>query len=153
MVDNERGENTGSAQLYGSEGLDAMDQAQFVEAVQGWANDILVWVGFGTLVGLLAKAVMPGRDPGGAVATLAMGIGGTIIGCGALSYCYTGQRVTPISLLGLVVGTAGAFVLLFFYRLLGGYLFSEGGTLRRRTLLRRPRRARRYETAHYVDVE
>jgi len=35
------------------------------------------WVGFGTIVGLMAKAIMPGRDPGGAVATLSMGVGGT----------------------------------------------------------------------------
>ena len=37
-----------------------------------WANILLTWVGFGTLVGLLAKAIMPGRDPGGSIATLAM---------------------------------------------------------------------------------
>ena len=54
-----------------------MENLQFPELVQQWANDILVWVGFGTIVGLLAKAIMPGRDPGGAIATLAMGVGGT----------------------------------------------------------------------------
>jgi len=91
-----------------------------------WANDILVWIGFGTLVGLLAKGIMPGRDPGGAVATLAMGIGGTVIGCGIVSYFVAGERVTPISPLGFFVGTAGAFVILFFYRLLGGRFFREG---------------------------
>ena len=94
--------------------------------VQQWANDLLVWVGFGTLVGLMAKAIMPGRDPGGAVATLCMGIGGTVIGCALLMYFTDGHRVTPISPMGFVVGTAGAFVLLFFYRLLGGRFFREG---------------------------
>jgi uncharacterized membrane protein YeaQ/YmgE (transglycosylase-associated protein family) len=99
---------------------------------QQWCNDILVWVGFGTLVGLLAKAIMPGRDPGGAVATLAMGIGGTVIGCGVASYFYPGQRVTPISPLGFLVATAGAFIILFFYRLLAGKWFVEGESPRRR---------------------
>jgi uncharacterized membrane protein YeaQ/YmgE (transglycosylase-associated protein family) len=94
--------------------------------VQQWANDILVWVGFGTLVGLLAKAIMPGRDPGGAIATLAMGVGGTVIGCGVATYFLPGQRVTPISPLGFLVATAGAFIILFFYRLLGGKWFVEG---------------------------
>ena len=62
------------------------------------ARQILEWVGFGTLAGLLAKAIMPGKDPGGAIATLAMGIGGTIIGCGILSYLSQGKTlVTPIS--------------------------------------------------------
>jgi uncharacterized membrane protein YeaQ/YmgE (transglycosylase-associated protein family) len=92
------------------------------------AHDLLVWVGFGTLVGLLAKAIMPGRDPGGTVATLMMGIGGTVIGCGLLAYFYEGKRVTPISPVGFLVGTFGAFLLLFFYRLLGGYFFREGTT-------------------------
>ena len=44
-----------------------------------WAHLGLEWIGFGTLVGLLAKAIMPGRDPGGAIVTLLMGIGGAVI--------------------------------------------------------------------------
>ena len=94
------------------------------EAAQ-WANDALVWIGFGTLVGLMAKAVMPGRDPGGAVATLAMGVAGTVIGCAALVY-FSGHRVTPISPIGFAVATAGAFTLLFFYKLLASHFFVEG---------------------------
>lgn len=116
-----------------------------------WANDILVWIGFGTLVGLLAKAIMPGRDPGGAVATLAMGIGGTVIGCATLSYYYE-QRVTPLSLLGLIVATAGAFVLLAFYRLLAGYWFTEGGRVPR-PHFRRTRRVRRAPAVQYIEEE
>lgn len=122
----------------------------FPEQVQLWANDILVWIGFGTLVGLLAKAIMPGRDPGGAIATLAMGIGGTVAGCALLSYFYEGHRVTPISPLGFIVGTAGAFMILFFYRLLGGFWFVEGDVpIHRR--IRAPFGLRRYRTTRYVD--
>jgi uncharacterized membrane protein YeaQ/YmgE (transglycosylase-associated protein family) len=123
----------------------------FNEQVGQWVNDVLVWIGFGTVVGLLAKAIMPGRDPGGTVATLAMGIGGTVIGCGTLAFFYEGQRVTPISPLGLAVATAGAFILLFFYRILGGYWFVEGDApLRGR---RRPLRRSRYRSREYVDAE
>src|SRR5262245_26943230 len=114
-----------------------------MDTVQVVANQVLVWVGFGTLVGLLAKAIMPGKDPGGAVATLAMGIVGTIIGCGTLSYFWQGHLISPISPLGFCVATAGAFVLLFFYKLLGGYYFEEdqGPLVRRRRFgFRRPRR-------------
>src|SRR5687767_661940 len=103
-----------------------MEDGQFMEVAQHWANQILIWVGFGTIVGLLAKAIMPGKDPGGAVATLAMGVAGTIIGCGVISYFWKGHVVSPISPLGFCVATAGAFVLLFFYKLLGGYYFEEG---------------------------
>lgn len=107
------------------------------------AHILLEWVGFGTLTGLLAKAVMPGKDPGGAVATLAMGIGGTVIGCGILAFLSPDLRVTPVSALGFFVATAGAFVLLFFYKLLGGYYFVEGeGPVRRRGLQYRSRAPR-----------
>ena len=109
-----------------------MDNPQFLTAVQEVTQQLLVWVGFGTLVGLLAKAIMPGKDPGGAVATLAMGIVGTVIGCGILSFFWKGYLITPISPLGFCVATAGAFILLFFYKLLGGYYFKEGeGPIRR----------------------
>ena len=98
------------------------EMGQFPPTLQFWINDILVWVGFGTVIGLLAKVMMPGRDPGGALQTIAMGIGGTIIGSGVCSMILGGTRVTPISPPGVLVATAGAFTLLFFYRLLGGRL-------------------------------
>ena len=122
-----------------------MENIQLPEAFQQWANLVLVWIGFGTLVGLLAKAIMPGRDPGGAVATLLMGMGGAVIGCGILAFFLPSMRVKPISVLGFVVATAGAFVLLFFYRLLAGYFFFEGEAAPgrrgwpRRATRRRPR--------------
>jgi uncharacterized membrane protein YeaQ/YmgE (transglycosylase-associated protein family) len=90
------------------------------------AHEVLLWVGFGTLVGLAAKAVMPGRDPGGAVATVMMGVAGSVVGCGTMAFFSAEQRITPISPLGFVLATAGAFVLLFFHRLLAGNLFKEG---------------------------
>ena len=106
-----------------------LDNAELLKVVENTAHDLLTWVGFGTLVGLLAKAIMPGRDPGGTVATLMMGIGGTVIGSGTLMVFTGGQRVTPISPLGFLVATGGAFILLAFYRILGGYWFREAAPL------------------------
>jgi uncharacterized membrane protein YeaQ/YmgE (transglycosylase-associated protein family) len=126
------------------------ENPEFQQLFQQWANDILVWIGFGTLVGLLAKAIMPGRDPGGAVATLVMGIGGTVIGCGLVSYFLNGQRVTPISPLGLAVATCGSFVILFFYRLLGGKLIPDGERTAYRVRAPHARR-RNVEVVHYED--
>ena len=105
-----------------------MNSLVLPEVVQQWGHDILAWVGFGTLVGLAAKAIMPGRDQGGAVATLLMGIGGTVVGSGLLVMFGGGQRVSPLSLLGFVMATAGAFVILFFHRMLNGAFFREVGT-------------------------
>lgn len=102
-----------------------MPDSELMAVIEQSINELLVWVGFGTLVGLAAKAIMPGRDPGGAVATLLMGIGGSVVGCGTLMFLIEGQRVTPISPLGFAAATGGAFILLFFYRLLSGSLIAE----------------------------
>lgn len=102
-----------------------MDDPQLMQALEESIHEILVWVGFGTLVGLAAKAIMPGRDPGGTVATLMTGIAGCVIGCGTLMFFKPDAKVSPISPLGFVCGTAGAFVLLFFYRVLAGSMFPE----------------------------
>ena len=42
------------------------DSPELMQQITEWAKIILEWVGFGTLTGLLAKAIMPGKDPGGA---------------------------------------------------------------------------------------
>ncbi|MEL7500164.1 MAG: GlsB/YeaQ/YmgE family stress response membrane protein [Planctomycetota bacterium] len=114
------------------------------EQLAVYANLALTWIGFGTVVGLAAKAIMPGRDPGGAIATVLMGIVGTLIGCATLQY-FSDQatRVEPISLQGFAVGSGGAFVILIFYKVLGGYWFVEGESpyQRRRRSRRRTRRA------------
>lgn len=102
-----------------------MDQTQLMQAIEAGIHEILVWVGFGTLVGLLAKAIMPGRDPGGTVATLMTGIAGCVIGCGTLMFFRPDAKVSPISPLGFVCATGGAFILLFFYRVLAGSIFPE----------------------------
>ncbi len=101
------------------------DQEAFMTIVEQAAHEFLMWVGFGTLVGLSAKAIMPGKDPGGAVATTLMGIAGSVIGCGTLFFFWDGIRISPISGFGFFAATGGAFVLLFFYRLLAGSFFTE----------------------------
>ncbi|OYW20647.1 MAG: transglycosylase [Planctomycetales bacterium 12-60-4] len=95
-----------------------MPDANILQVIEQAAHELLVWVGFGTLVGLAAKAIMPGRDPGGTIGTLMMGIGGSVIGCGLLVLIDSSYRVTPISPMGFVAGTGGAFVILLFFRIL-----------------------------------
>lgn len=126
---------------------------EFSGPLQVWVNDILVWIGFGTLIGLLARAIMPGRDPGGAIATLAMGIGGVVIGCGVWSLASGGQRITPVSPMGMLVALAGAFSLLFFYRLLGGYYLQEHRDVVAERQVRVRRRPRRLHRALVDDLD
>ncbi|MCA9060995.1 MAG: GlsB/YeaQ/YmgE family stress response membrane protein [Planctomycetaceae bacterium] len=102
-----------------------MSEAEIMEIVRTSLNELLRWVGFGTLTGLAAKAVMPGRDPGGAVATMLMGIGGSVIGCGVVLFFWRDAAIDPISGKGFFAAVGGAFLLLFFYRLLAGSFFTE----------------------------
>ena len=118
-----------------------MEYAQLAD----YCNLALTWIGFGTVVGLAAKAVMPGRDPGGSIATVLMGIAGTLIGCACLQYFSGNQPVEPVSMQGFFVGAAGALMILAFYKVLGGYWFVEG----EQTTYRRRRSRRR--TSAYDD--
>jgi uncharacterized membrane protein YeaQ/YmgE (transglycosylase-associated protein family) len=42
--------------------------------------DVLIWIVFGLVVGVVAKFVMPGRDPGGMIMTIVLGIVGALLG-------------------------------------------------------------------------
>jgi uncharacterized membrane protein YeaQ/YmgE (transglycosylase-associated protein family) len=119
-------------------------------AVEQALHEFLMWVGFGTLVGLLAKAIMPGRDPGGAVATLMMGIVGSVIGCGSVMFFWDGRRVSPLSFTGFLAAIAGALLLLLFYRILAGGYFVEaepGEEILHQNFRKRRRKALRGEKA------
>lgn len=116
--------------------------ASFLAIIETACHEILEWVGFGTLTGLAAKALMPGKDPGGAVGTMLMGIAGCVMGCGTLMFFCDGVRVTPISPLGFLSAIGGAFIILLFYRILSGHLFTESegdGVIHRATRRRRRR--------------
>ncbi|MBI2807406.1 MAG: GlsB/YeaQ/YmgE family stress response membrane protein [Planctomycetes bacterium] len=90
------------------------------ELISQWMHLGLEWIGFGTLVGLIAKAVMPGKDGGGALATVILGILGSLIGAALLAFFVEGVHVTPISILGFFVALGGTSILLISYRILGG---------------------------------
>jgi uncharacterized membrane protein YeaQ/YmgE (transglycosylase-associated protein family) len=51
--------------------------------------DVILWIIFGLVVGVVAKFVMPGRDPGGLIVTIVLGIVGGLLGAGSavLSVC------------------------------------------------------------------
>ena len=89
---------------------------------------IIGWIIFGLIAGLIAKAIMPGRDPGGAIITILIGIAGSIIGgfIGQALFGY-GRAVNdsndlsrPGFLMSLVLSVIGAIVLLGVYRLIKG---------------------------------
>jgi len=76
---------------------------------------VIGWIVFGLFVGLIAKLVMPGRDPGGVIVTILLGIAGGFLGgmLGRAVGWY--QEDDPV---GFVMAVVGAVVLLLAYRLL-----------------------------------
>jgi uncharacterized membrane protein YeaQ/YmgE (transglycosylase-associated protein family) len=78
---------------------------------------ILGWILFGLIVGAIAKLVMPGRDPGGIIVTMLIGIAGAVLGgfIGRALGFYGPQQAA-----GWLMSIAGAIVLLVLYRLIVG---------------------------------
>ena len=78
---------------------------------------ILSWVVLGLIAGLLAKLIMPGKDPGGIFITIAIGIAGAFVG-GFVSSLLGFGSVTGFDFRSIVVAVAGAILLLLGYRLI-----------------------------------
>lgn len=78
---------------------------------------ILSWIVMGLIVGLLAKFVMPGKDPGGVIITILLGIGGAFVG-GYLGSLLGLGTVTGFNLGSVLIATGGAILLLALYRVL-----------------------------------
>lgn len=76
---------------------------------------ILSWIVLGLIVGALAKWIMPGRDPGGLVVTILIGVAGAFVG-GYIGTVLGLGTVTGFNLGSLVIATGGAVLLLFLYR-------------------------------------
>ncbi len=78
----------------------------------------LLWTAIiGLIAGALAKAIMPGRDPGGIIITMLLGVAGAMLGT------FLGRSVgwyEPGEAAGLIAAVIGAVVLLFLYRAFAG---------------------------------
>ena len=80
---------------------------------------IISWIVFGLIAGILAKLLMPGKDPGGMIITILIGIAGAMVG-GFISTSLGYGDVSGFDLRSLGIAIGGAFVLLFGYRTLKG---------------------------------
>jgi uncharacterized membrane protein YeaQ/YmgE (transglycosylase-associated protein family) len=78
---------------------------------------ILIWILFGLVVGVVAKFLMPGRDPGGFVITIVLGVVGAFVGgfMGRMLGWY--RDGDPV---GFVMAVLGAIVVLAIYRVTVG---------------------------------
>lgn len=76
---------------------------------------ILSWIFLGLIAGALAKFIMPGKDPGGFIVTILIGIAGAVI-AGFLGSLLGWGKVQSFDLWGIFISTVGAILLLFIYR-------------------------------------
>ena len=75
----------------------------------------LGWIVLGAVAGVLAKLIMPGKDPGGCIVTILLGIGGALLAGfigNAVGWYTQGQAGS------FIAATLGAILILFIYRLL-----------------------------------
>jgi len=78
---------------------------------------IIGWIVFGLIVGVVAKLLMPGRDPGGFIVTMLLGIAGALVGG------FVGRALGwygPNDGAGFLMSLLGAIVLLGLYRMVAG---------------------------------
>lgn len=77
---------------------------------------IIATIILGLIVGALAKWIMPGKDPGGIIVTMALGVAGAMIG-GYIGKLLGVGSVTGFNLVSIGLATVGAIILLIIYRL------------------------------------
>lgn len=77
----------------------------------------LVWIVLGLVAGIIAKLIMPGRDPGGFIVTTIIGIVGALLG-GFISVQLGYGDVSGFDLRSILIAVLGAILLLVIYRLL-----------------------------------
>lgn len=79
---------------------------------------ILGWIIFGAIVGAIGKLLMPGRDPGGIIVTILLGIAGSLLGgfLGRMLFGGGGES-TGAGWIGSIIGV---MLLLFLYRMMAG---------------------------------
>ena len=77
---------------------------------------VLSWIVFGLIAGLIGRAILPGRDPGGFIVTTAIGILGAVVG-GYVGTQLGWGEVTGFDLRSLGIAVVGAVILLVVFRL------------------------------------
>jgi uncharacterized membrane protein YeaQ/YmgE (transglycosylase-associated protein family) len=81
---------------------------------------ILTWIIFGLIAGVIAKLLLPGRDPGGCIITMLLGIVGAFVGGFIFEQLTDRPDVMRFDFGSLVVAIIGAIVVLLIYRAIVG---------------------------------
>lgn len=84
--------------------------------------NLIAWVILGLLAGAIAKWIFPGRQGGGFIATMILGIIGAIVGGALISFIQTGTlqlaSSAPLSIPGVFVAVLGAIIVIWIWGLI-----------------------------------
>lgn len=80
---------------------------------------ILSWIILGLIAGALAKLILPGKDPGGIIVTIIIGIVGAILG-GFIAASLGYGTVSGVNFASVIIAILGAIILLLIYRMVAG---------------------------------
>ena len=80
--------------------------------------NFLSWIILGGIAGAIAKLIMPGKDPGGFIVTILLGIAGAFIGGFISTQLGFGSVTGAFDLMSLIIATGGALILLLLYRMI-----------------------------------
>ena len=94
-----------------------MTEIELSQTAQHWLCVVLIWIGFGTVAGLLARILLPAREPSSAVIIVTLGMLGSVIGPLALALVFHKRVLNPLGPLGLLSAIGGALLLMALFRL------------------------------------
>lgn len=80
---------------------------------------LLSWIVFGLIAGAIAKFLMPGKDPGGCIVTIIVGVVGSVLG-GFLATKLGYGGISGFDLRSFVIAVIGSILLLILWRLISG---------------------------------
>jgi uncharacterized membrane protein YeaQ/YmgE (transglycosylase-associated protein family) len=85
--------------------------------------NLIAWIILGIIAGAIAKAIYPGRQGGGILSTMILGIIGAFVGGSIVTLLNTGTiqlTATTLSIPGLIVAVIGAMIAIFLWSLMTG---------------------------------
>lgn len=80
---------------------------------------ILAWIVLGLIAGVIAKLIMPGKDPGGFIVTILLGVAGALVG-GFIGSALGFGGVEGFDFGSFLIAVLGAILLLVIYRMMTG---------------------------------